>query len=54
VLISPLIKPRTKDLVDQVNHYSLLATLADLFGVERLGYSKDAIAFDSSVFNASP
>ena len=54
MLISPLIKPRTKDLVDQVNHYSLLATLADLFGVERLGYSKDAIAFDSSVFNASP
>jgi phosphatidylinositol-3-phosphatase len=54
VLISPLIKPRTKDLVDQVNHYSLLATLADLFGVARLGYSKDAIAFDSSVFNASP
>ncbi len=54
VLISPLIKPRTKDLVDQVNHYSLLATLADLFGVQRLGYSKDAIAFDASVFNASP
>ena len=54
VLISPLIKPRTKDLVDQVNHYSLLATLSDLFGVERLGYSKDAIALDSSVFNAAP
>ncbi len=52
-MISPLIKPGTKDLVDQVNHYSLLATLEELFGVQRLGYSKDAIALDASVFNAA-
>jgi hypothetical protein len=51
LLISPTIKPGCNDLVDSFNHYSLLASFETLFGLDKLGYAKDAIPFDASVFN---
>jgi hypothetical protein len=35
------------------NHYSLLATIKELFGLEKIGYAEPAITgFDESIFNA--
>lgn len=41
LLISPYIKPGTLDVTDYYNHFSLLASLEDLFGLRRIGYAKD-------------
>jgi hypothetical protein len=41
VLISPYIKPGSSDLGDQYNHFSLLASVEELFELPRLGYASD-------------
>jgi hypothetical protein len=54
VLISPFIEAGTTSET-YFNHFSLLATIEELFGLEKLGYAAEpAIAgFDESIFNAS-
>jgi hypothetical protein len=56
LLISPYVKPGTADLVDYYNHFSLLATIENLFGVKRLGYAGDLSlpVFDAAIFNGHP
>lgn len=53
VLISPFIKPGTTSAVPY-NHYSLLRSIEDLFGLEHLGYAGQANLrpFGSDVFTA--
>ena len=53
LLISPYVKPNTVDVIDYFNHFSLLATIENMFGLHRLGYS-GALGlplFSTSVFN---
>jgi hypothetical protein len=53
LLISPYVKANSTDVVDYFNHFSLLATVENLFGLHRLGYA-GAIAlptFGAGVFN---
>jgi hypothetical protein len=53
LLISPYVKRNSTDVVDYFNHFSLLATIENLFGLHRLGYA-GAIAlptFGAGVFN---
>ena len=54
LLISPFVAPGTVNESGYFNHYSLLFSIEELFGLERLGYaSEEALtAFDSTVFNA--
>jgi hypothetical protein len=55
VLLSPFITPGTHSDVEY-NHYSLLRTLEDLFGLTHLGYARDdkLQTFGSDVFTAHP
>ena len=55
LLISRYVKPGSKDLVDYYNHYSLLATIENLFSLKRLGYAGDLSlpVFDAAVFNGT-
>ncbi len=53
LLISPYIKANSTDVVDYFNHFSLLGTIENMFGLHRLGYS-DAPGlplFSTGVFN---
>ena len=52
LLISPYVKPGSKDLVDYYD-YSLLATIENLFTLKRLGYSGnlELPVFDAAIFN---
>lgn len=56
LLLSEFVKPGTVDESAYFNHYSLLLTIVELFGLERLGYTTDpaAVGFDVSVFNNDP
>ena len=52
LVLSPFTAPRTRTSV-AYNHYSLLATIEDLFGLPRLGYaSTSPHSFGADVFNA--
>lgn len=55
VLLSPFIAPGTTSNVDY-NHYSLLRSLEDIFGLPHLGYAKDdqLHTFGRDVFTAHP
>jgi hypothetical protein len=55
VVISRWVKPGSTN-THPYNHYSLLATLEDIFGVGRVGYAADPAVepFGSDVFNAGP
>jgi phosphatidylinositol-3-phosphatase len=53
LLISPYVKANSSDVVDYFNHFSLLASIENLFGLHRLGYA-GAIAlptFGAAVFS---
>ena len=53
LLISPYVKANSSDVVDYFNHFSLLASIENVFGVHRLGYA-GAIAlptFGAAVYN---
>jgi len=41
LLISQYVKPASLDVTDYFNHFSLLASLEDVFGLKRLGYASD-------------
>jgi phosphatidylinositol-3-phosphatase len=53
LLISSYVKPGSLDVVDYFNHYSLLGSIANIFGVKRIGYASDLQlpVFDASIFN---
>ena len=41
LLLSQYVKPGFPDATDYFNHYSLLASIEQLFGLQRLGYASD-------------
>ena len=53
MLISPYVKANSFDAVDYFNHFSLLATIENLFGLHRLGYAgtPGLPLFSTGVFN---
>jgi len=53
LLISPYVKANSFDAVDYFNHFSLLATIENLFGLHRLGYAgaPGLPLFSTGVFN---
>jgi phosphatidylinositol-3-phosphatase len=55
LLISPWVKPGTSDPVDYFNHYSLLASLENIFNLKRLGYAKQLglPALDGGTFDGA-
>jgi hypothetical protein len=55
LLISKYVKPGSVNVTGEYNHFSLLASIEDLFGQSHLGYAgtQGLLAFDSSVYNAS-
>ena len=53
VVVSKFVKPGTTT-DHPYNHYSLLRTIEDLFGLSPLGYAARSTAFGSDVFNAAP
>ncbi len=54
LLISSYVKPGSVDSVDYFNHFSLLATIENIFGLGHLGYAGDLSlpVMDAAVFNA--
>lgn len=54
LLISPFVEPGTTSET-YFNHFSLLATIEELFGLEKLGYAAEPAitGFDESIFNAA-
>lgn len=54
LLISPFVEPGSVNESGYYNHYSLLFSIEELFGLERIGYATElALApFESSVYNA--
>ena len=54
LLISRYVKANSIDVVDYFNHFSLLASIENLFGLHRLGYAGmlGLPAFSLGVFNA--
>lgn len=40
-MISPYVQPGKQDTIDVYNHFSLLASIEDLFGLSALGYAAD-------------
>jgi hypothetical protein len=54
LLISKYVKPGTVDAVGQYNHYALLLSIENLFGLKPLGYAgaPGLLPFDKSVYNA--
>jgi hypothetical protein len=54
LLISPFVKPGSVNETVTYNHYSLLLTIEELFGLEKLGYASEPalLPFDETVFNA--
>jgi hypothetical protein len=55
LLISPYVKPNSIDVLDYFNHFSLLASIENLFGLGNLGYASDPSlpVFDASLFTAT-
>ncbi len=54
LLISKYVKPGSTSVTGQYNHFSLLASIEDLFGVSHLGYAgaPGLLVFDKSIYNA--
>ena len=54
LLISPYIKPNTVNTTGYYNHFSLFASIEDLFNVGRIAYGNlpDLTTFDKSVYTA--
>lgn len=54
LLISPFVEPGTTSET-YFNHFSLLATIEELFGLEKIGYAAELAitGFDESIFNAA-
>jgi hypothetical protein len=56
LLISPFVKPNSLDGTDSYNHFSLLASIEQLFGLPRIGYAADPAlpVFDKAIYDVSP
>jgi hypothetical protein len=56
LLLSKYVKPGSLNTAGQYNHFSLLASIEDLFGLTHLGYAgaPGLLAFDKSIYNAKP
>lgn len=54
--LSPFVEAGSSDLVDSYNHFSLLRSIEDLFGLDHLGYAADPAlpSFDAAIYNAKP
>ncbi|HEY5046363.1 MAG TPA: hypothetical protein VII53_10970 [Solirubrobacteraceae bacterium] len=54
LLISKYVKPGSLNVTGEYNHFALLRSIENLFGLKPLGYAAapGLLAFDSSVFNA--
>ena len=54
LLISPFVKPKSVEETGYYNHFSLLLSIENLFGLERLGYASGLALspFEESIFNA--
>jgi hypothetical protein len=52
VLVSPFIKPNSWNDTGY-NHYSLLRTMENAFGLAPLGYAADARGFGTDVWGAN-
>jgi hypothetical protein len=53
VLLSPFIKPGTVSTVSY-NHYSMLGSVEDLFGLSRQAFAAGTTAFGADIFNKPP
>jgi hypothetical protein len=55
LLVSKFVKAGSTDLADSYNHFSLLRSIEDLFGLDHLGYADDPAmpSFDKVVYNAA-
>ena len=55
LMISPYVQPGKQDTIDVYNHFSLLASIEDLFGLSPLGYAADpqVPTFTPSLFQAA-
>jgi hypothetical protein len=53
LLLSPMVKPGNTDVTDDYNHFSLLLSIENWFGTEKLGYTAqtDISALPDSLFN---
>jgi phosphatidylinositol-3-phosphatase len=56
LLLSKYVKPGTLNVSGEYNHYALLRSIENLFGLQPLGYAgaTGLLAFDASVYNAHP
>jgi phosphatidylinositol-3-phosphatase len=56
LLLSKYVKPGSLNTIGQYNHFSLLASIENLFGLSHLGYAgaPGLLVFDKSVYNAKP
>jgi len=54
LLLSQYVKPNNPDVTDYFNHYSLLASIEELFALQRLGYAADKQlpVFGAAVYSA--
>ena len=54
LLISQYVKPASVNVTGEYDHFSLLASIENLFGVTHLGYAGAVglLTFDQSVYNA--
>jgi hypothetical protein len=54
LLISKYVKPGSVNVTGEYNHFSLLASIENLFGLGHLGYAgaQGLLVFDTSVYNA--
>jgi hypothetical protein len=50
LILSRYVQPGTQDVTDYFNHFSLLASIEDISGIKRLGYTKD---FSLPIFGAA-
>ncbi len=53
LLISPYVKPGSVDETSYYNHFSLLLSIEELFGLKSLGYAANSVVsgFESAVYN---
>jgi hypothetical protein len=56
LLLSKYVKPGSLNTIGQYNHFSLLASVENLFGLTHLGYAgaQGLLVFDKSIYNATP
>lgn len=53
LLLSKYVKPNVPEVIDYFNHFSLLASIESLFGLQRLGYAgaSQLPVFGSAVYD---